>query len=45
MTGRRATLFHLVLLAALAAGAGVWLWRAYGFQPLHAVESGQGGAR
>jgi len=36
---RRARRLHLALLAVLAAGAVVWLWRVYGFSPLRVVES------
>jgi hypothetical protein len=36
---RRARRLLLGLLAVLAAGAVVWLWRVYGFTPLRVVES------
>ncbi len=35
---RRARRWHAVLLLALAAGTGIWLWRVYGFAPLRVVE-------
>lgn len=35
---RTARRVHVLLLAAIAAGLGVWLWRVYGFEPLRIVE-------
>lgn len=42
MTDRTAKIVHGVLLAILAAGIGVRLWRLYGFAPLTVRDTGRG---
>ena len=43
--GERASkIIHVVLLAALGAGIGAWLWKTYGFEPLRVVEPPAGRA-